>query len=244
MPLKEFKIMLTETINPKLIINRKRIINNLKNKIDYHKSMVDMYQQKSVSDSDFSAIKRSKVNIWRHNRQIKNLEDKLEKQMKILERLTESVNLLFEEDEYGYNQANQMTAPLKLSQVINMSFSSLFKPLNISGLNIKSRNRIMAEANVKLSRVNKLTAQLQKKAMDQNNKNAQMDKIQLKYCQAAYKLHHEFISKTLFWKSRSMIIMGPQFLQLKEQYTRALFNLEQDYKREELGLKTVDTRNY
>lgn len=125
-----------------------------------------------------------------------------------------------------------------------MGFSSVFKPFNISGITIKTRNRIMAESNAKLQRVNLLTAKLQKQAMDPNNKNAQVDQIKLKYAQNAYKLHHEFINKTIFWKSRVMFNMGPQFLQLKEQYTRALFTLEQAFKREMLNLNPADTQNY
>lgn len=125
-----------------------------------------------------------------------------------------------------------------------MGFASVFKPFNISGITIKTRNRIMAESNAKLNRVNLLTAKLQKQASDPTNKNAQTDQIKLKYAQNAYKLHHEFISKTIFWKSRVRFNMGPQFLQLKEQYTRALFTLEQAFKREMLNLNPAETQNY
>lgn len=125
-----------------------------------------------------------------------------------------------------------------------MGFNSVFKPINISGLNIKTRNMIMAECNAKLGRINTLSARLQKSASNPENKNAQVDRIKLKYAQSAYKIHHEFVSKTIFWKSRSKIDMGPQYLQLKEQYTRNLFMLEQAYKREALGLQTADTSNY
>lgn len=125
-----------------------------------------------------------------------------------------------------------------------MGFNSVFKPLNISGITVKTRDAIMAESNAKLQRVNMLTAKLQKEATDPSNKNAQQSRIKLKYAQDAYKLHHEFISKTIFWKSRTGFNMGPQFLQLKEQYTRALFTLEQAYKRAMLQLNPVDTSNY
>jgi len=234
---------LFEAVNSKLIINRKKIINSLENKLDYHRSLVDMYKEKMSGADDPSVTKRAKVNIWRHNKEVKKLEDKLVQQNKILNKLTEGT-VLAEDAVEPYNVSDQMTALKNPSTISAMSFSTVFKPFNILGLNIKTRNRIMAEANIKLSRVNKLTAELTKKAQNPQNKNSNIDQIKLKYCNMAYKLHHEFINKTLFWKSRSMIIMGPQFLQLKEQYTRALFALEQDYKREELGLNTVDTSAY
>ena len=125
-----------------------------------------------------------------------------------------------------------------------MGFNSVFKPLNISGITVKTRDAIMSESNAKLQRVNMLTAKLQKEATDPSNKNVQQSRIKLKYAQDAYKLHHEFISKTIFWKSRTGFNMGPQFLQLKEQYTRALFTLEQAYKRAMLQLNPADTSNY
>lgn len=125
-----------------------------------------------------------------------------------------------------------------------MGFNSVFKPFNISGITVKTRSAIMAESNAKLQRVNTLTAKLQREATDPTNKNAQTARIKLKYAQDAYKLHHEFISKTIFWKSRTGFNMGPQFLQLKEQYTRALFTLEQAYKRAMLQLNPADTSNY
>lgn len=234
---------LFEAVNSKLIINRKKIINSLENKLDYHRSLVDMYKEKMSGADDPSVTKRAKVNIWRHNKEVKKLEDKLVQQNKILNKLTEGA-VLAEDAVEPYNVSDQMTALQNPSTVSAMSFSTVFKPFNILGLNIKTRNRIMAEANIKLSRVNKLTAELTKKTQNPQNKNSKIDQIKLKYCNMAYKLHHEFINKTLFWKSRSMIVMGPQFLQLKEQYTRALFALEQDYKREELGLDTVDTSAY
>ena len=235
---------LFEAVNTKLIINRKKIINGLENKLDYHRSLVDMYKEKMSGADDPSVTKRAKVNIWRHNKEVKKLEDKLVQQNKILNKLTEGTEILAEDAVEPYNASDQITSLKNPTSVVAMSFSTVFKPFNITGLNIKTRNRIMAEANIKLNKVNKLTADLTKKAQNQQNKNSQLDQIKVKYCNMAYKLHHEFINKTLFWKSRSMIVMGPQFLQLKEQYTRALFALEQDYKREELGLSTADTSAY
>ncbi len=235
---------LFEAVNTKLIINRKKIINGLENKLDYHRSLVDMYKEKMNNADDPLIVKKAKVNIWRHNKEVKNLEDKLAQQNKILNKLTEGTEVLKEDTVEPYNVSDQMTSLKNPNAVVAMSFSTVFKPFNILGLNVKTRNRIMAEANIKLSKVNKLTAELTKKAQNPQNKNNQMDQLKVKYCNMAYKLHHEFINKTLFWKSRSMIVMGPQFLQLKEQYTRALFALEQDYKREELGLTTADTSAY
>ena len=125
-----------------------------------------------------------------------------------------------------------------------MGFTSVFKPLNISAISLKTRRGIMTESNAKLNRINMLTAKLQKAASDPNNKNAQSDRIKLKYAQDAYKIHHEFVSKTIFWRSRVAVNMGPQFLQLKEQYTRSLFTLEQAYKRVALQLDPANTSNY
>lgn len=125
-----------------------------------------------------------------------------------------------------------------------MGFNSVFKPFNIAGLNLKTRNAVMRETNYKLGSINILSARIQKGASNPENKNAQSDRIKLKYAQNAYKIHHEFVSKLIFWKSRPGFKMGPQFLQLKEQYTRSLFMLEQAYKRESLGLQTADTSNY
>jgi len=125
-----------------------------------------------------------------------------------------------------------------------LGFGSVFKPLNISTISLKTRNGIMAESNAKLNRLNMLTAKLQKSASDPTNKNAQSDRIKLKYAQDAYKIHHEFVSKTIFWKSRAGVNMGPQFAQLKEQYTRSLFTLEQAYKRASLQLNVADTSSY
>ena len=142
--------------------------------------------------------------------------------------------------------ANQQQAPVNplMQRQTEMGFSSLFKPLNISGLTLKTRNVIMKEGQIKLGRINRLTAKLQKDATNPENKNQQEAQIKLKYAQDAYKLHHEFISKTIFWKSRTGVNMGPQFLQLKEQYTRALFTLEQAYKRTALKLNPANTDNY
>lgn len=229
-------MLATEATNPKLIIIRKKIINNIQNKLDYHKSMSDMYQEKASNEEDVIASRKARINAWRHNKEISKLEDKLSKQVKILNKLSESVKLVQE-----YKRANPMLSMMKPSKI---GFTSLFKPLNISGLTIKTREMIMAESKVKLDKIIALSADLKAKAMNPENKNVQRDRIQLKYCNSAYKLHHEFINKTLFWKSRTNVVMGPQFMQLKEQYTRALFNLEQDYKREELSLNPVDTSNY
>lgn len=125
-----------------------------------------------------------------------------------------------------------------------MGFNSVFKPISIPGISLKTRNGIMAQANAKLRRINMLTAKLQRAASDPSNKNVQTDRMKLKYAQDAYKIHHEFVSKTIFWRSRVKMNMGPQFAQLKEQYTRSLFTLEQAYKRSALQLNPADTSNY
>lgn len=226
----------TEATNPKLIFIRKKIINNIQNKLDYHKSMSDMYQERASNEDDVDASRKAKINAWRHNKEVSKLENELSKQVKILNRLSESINLVHE-----FKRPNTAMSFYNQSK---MTFSSMFRPINISSLNVKTREMIMRESKARLDKITAFLGELKSKSMDPQNKNAQHDQLQLKYCNSAYKLHHEFINKTLFWKSRSMIIMGPQFLQLKEQYTRALFNLEQDYKREELKLDPVDTSNY
>jgi len=126
----------------------------------------------------------------------------------------------------------------------SIGFNSLFKPFSISGITTKTRNMIMREGNFKLQAINRLTAKLKDEAARPDNKKKQEDMIKLQYAQQAYKCHHEFISKTLFWKSRANFNMGPQFLQLKEQYTRQLFMIEQAYKRAALKLNVADTSNY
>lgn len=126
----------------------------------------------------------------------------------------------------------------------SISFNGLFKPFAINGITTKTRNMIMAEGNAKLQAINQLTAKIKKEMMDPDSKNKQENAIKLKYAQEAYKCHHEFISKTIFWKSRAKFNLGPQFLQLKEQYTRQLFMIEQAYKRAALKLNVADTSNY
>ena len=101
----------------------------------------------------------------------------------------------------------------------------------------------MKDANIKLGKINKLSADLQRKASI-GGPQSQKYKIQFKYAQIVYKTHHEFISKAIFWKSRAIINLGPQFAQLKEQYSRQLFTIEQNYKREMLGLEAIDTGEY
>lgn len=226
----------TEATNPKLIFIRKKIINNIQNKLDYHKSMSDMYQERASNEDDVATSRKAKINAWRHKKEVSKLENELSKQVKILNRLSESTNLVYE-----FKKPN---TELSFYNQSKMTFSSMFKPINISSLNVKSREMLMLESKAKLNKITALLGELKSKSMNPQNKNAQRDQLQLKYCNSAYKLHHEFINKVLFWKSRSAIVMGPQFLQLREQYTRALFNLEQDYKREELNLNPVDTSNY
>ena len=232
-----FIMLKTEATNPKLIFIRKKIINNIQNKLDYHKSMSDMYQERAFNEEDVDVSRKARINAWRHNKEVSKLENELSKQVKILNRLSESTNLIHE-----FKRPENTT--MSFYNQSKMTFSSMFKPINISSLNVKSREMLMLESKAKLNKITALMGELKTKSMNPQNKNAQRDQLQLKYCNSTYKLHHEFINKVLFWKSRSNIVMGPQFLQLREQYTRALFNLEQDYKREELGLDSVDTSNY
>lgn len=233
---------LLEAVSQKLIINRKRIISGIQNKYDYHKSMADMYQEKATNSDDPKQAKRAKINVWRHKKEADRLKERLDNQKKILAKLQESFNLVFEYKRANpANQEDLMNNPWKVSKC---SMSSVFKPINISGLSIKTRNMIMKESRFKLAKITALASDLKIKATNPTNKNVQRDRVQLKYCNLAFKIHHEFINKTLFWKSRTKFVMGPQYMQLKEQYTRSLFNLEQDYKREELQLNPVDTSNY
>lgn len=227
----------------KLIINRKRIINNLQNKIDYHNSMSQMYSEKlSNADSDDdNSYTKFRVNSWRHKKQAKELESKLQKQLKILDRLNKNVVT-----EAAVNQTQQQSEPQpQINQYngIKMAFSSIFKPFNITGMSIKTRNRLMADFSNRMARINNLAAELTKR-VNLNTQSKSKDQLKLKYCNLAYKLHHEFANKTIFWKSRNPLLMNANFIQLKEQYTRSLFALEQAYKREELGLEAVDTQEY
>lgn len=228
----------------KLIINRKRIINNLQNKIDYHNSMSQMYSEKltNTDSDDNNSCTKFRVNSWRHKKQAKELESKLQKQLKILDRLNKNVVT-----EAVVNQTQQQEAgpqpQINQYNGIKMAFSSIFKPFNIAGMSIKTRNRLMADFSNRMARINNLAAELTKR-VNLNTKSKSKDQLKLKYCNLAYKLHHEFANKIIFWKSRNPLLMNANFIQLKEQYTRSLFALEQAYKREELGLEAVDTQEY
>jgi len=127
---------------------------------------------------------------------------------------------------------------------VSTTFNTVFKPMNIAGFTMKPRNVIMTESSMKLQSINLFANELKKRAANPANRNAELDKLKFKYCELAYKIHHEFITKAIFWKSRVKFNMGPQFSQLKEQYTRSLFTLQQEFKREELGLSVADTSNY
>lgn len=226
----------------KLIINRKRIINNLQNKIDYHKSMSQMYSEKltSVDSDDAARYTKFRVNSWRHNKQAKELEMKLQKQLKILDKLNKSVVTEAVEDQNSEQEFQQPQNPNTLNKI---SFSSIFKPFNIMGMSIRSRSRLMQDFSNRMAKINNLAADLTKKIhMDTQNKSK--DQLKLKYCNLAYNLHHEFANKTIFWKSRNPLLRSANFIQLKEQYTRSLFALEQAYRREELGLEAANMEEY
>lgn len=229
----------------KLIINRKRIINNLQNKIDYHNSMSQLYSQKltSVDSDDTSSYTKFRVNSWRHKKQAKDLEFKLQKQLKILDRLNKNVVTEAVEDQTQQEDGQQPQPVQNPKTLSKMSFSSIFKPFNIMGMSIRTRNRLMVDFSNRMAKINNLSADLTKR-ISLNTQSKSKDQLKLKYCNLAYKLHHEFANKTIFWKSRNPLLRSANFIQLKEQYTRSLFALEQAYRREELGLEAANMEEY
>ena len=74
--------------NAKLIINRNRIINSIKNKLDYHRSMADLYSQKAVDPESYDEDRgKFRINAWRHNREVDRLTARLVTNEKILAKL-------------------------------------------------------------------------------------------------------------------------------------------------------------
>lgn len=125
------------------------------------------------------------------------------------------------------------------------TMASVFKPFQFGNLMTLRREALIAASTKKLNAISNLEKNLRAKMQDPaHEKTRNKLAIDAKYVMTAYKMHHQYTSKLIFWKSRSMLMMGPQVKQLQEQYTRQLFMLNQDYQRTTLNLKTAPTQNY
>lgn len=134
--------------------------------------------------------------------------------------------------------------PLMPQNDSEMTMASVFKPFKFGNLMKINRAWLIKQSNYKLNKVNNLQKRMMQKANDPQSKDANKYKINANFCAKAYRIHHEYVSKLIFWKSRSMFLRGPQIKQLYEQYSRFLFVLSQSYQRETLGLGQINTRNY
>lgn len=152
-----------------------------------------------------------------------------------------SFSFLFEMNRQGRPPSNPLLPSADDMNAITMA--SLFKPFKFGNLATLNRNWLIKQSSMKLNKISRLEQNLRMK-LGTNPKNKNKIEIDIKFCQQAYKFHHEYTSKLIFWKSRSMMLMGPQVRQLQEQYSRQLFMLHQAYQRQTLGLNTANTQQY
>lgn len=126
----------------------------------------------------------------------------------------------------------------------NITMASVFKPFKFGNIMTINRNWLIRESTFKLNQISRLEKNLRSQLNNPNLKDKRKIEINARFCQEAYKIHHEYTSKLIFWKSRSMLLRGPQIRQLFEQYSRFLFMLNQNYQRQCLGIQAVKTSNY
>lgn len=126
----------------------------------------------------------------------------------------------------------------------NITMASVFKPFKFGNIMKINRNWLMKQSSFKLNQISRLEKNFRAQLSNPAIKDKKKIEINAYFCQQAYKIHHEYVSKLIFWKSRSIFLRGPQIRQLQEQYSRFLFLLNQDYQRKLLGIQQVKTSNY
>ena len=149
-------------------------------------------------------------------------------------------NFLLEMNQQGTLNTN----PLLQSVHSAASFNSVFKPFQFGNLSTIRREALIQASRFKLNKISMLEKSLQDKLNSPETKTKSKIAIQAQMVQQAYKLHHQYTTKLIYWKSRTPLMMAPEIKQLTEQYSRQLFMLQQEFQRRSLNLNPANTANY
>lgn len=142
----------------------------------------------------------------------------------------------------------QPTRPTATMPSLYVNFNQIFKPFKASSLPMMGRDQTMKNAKVKLYQINHINRVLKTKvaaSSSVNPKDTWKYQLQLKYCVLCYRVHHEYISKSMFFTSKIGGGMNdPRAQRLNEEYTRKLFMYEEAYLRETQKLDIAPTEGY
>lgn len=135
---------------------------------------------------------------------------------------------------------------------ININFNQVFKPFKASSLPFGSRVKTMQYGKEKLYQINRIAKSITDRSKVPTSKNADKNKtnmlkykLQLKYCSLCYMVHHEFITKMIYFTSKvGGGLNDPRAQKLTEEYTRKLFVYEQAFLRESNGLSVANIQGY